>query len=226
MNDDDGVTGQRQSKAFELEAKHIALLSPSMGGPRRKSPQKPRKPPPPKVDPPELLIPVSEMTAERWAAWDWPADHLMLPWDKRKVALILWRRDGNICQVCGLKVDISLRKSHPGMASCDHIIPLRRYEAKYDTQHLNVWGNVKLAHLYCNTAHADFDARFIAVEDYRTMLRAATARFESTGSCPPPRTAMLGIDAPLLTPAWEAELLHGRPTGTFGEEWSDTRTEA
>lgn len=87
-----------------------------------------------------MLVPVSEMTAEMWAAWDWPADHVRLPSDRRKVALILWRRDGNICQVCGLKVDISLRKIHPGMASCDHVTPMRRYEPKYDTGHLNVWG--------------------------------------------------------------------------------------
>ncbi|MEZ2388573.1 HNH endonuclease [bacterium RCC_150] len=108
-----------------------------------------------------MLIPNEQMTDEKWAAWDWPVDHGKLPSDKRTVALILWRRDGNICQVCGLKVDIALRNRHPGMASVDHIIPMRRYAPKYETDHLNVWGNVRLSHLCCNIAHVDVDAELI-----------------------------------------------------------------
>ncbi|KRE72744.1 HNH endonuclease [Arthrobacter sp. Soil762] len=201
-------------------------VSPALGGPRRKSPRKPEpKGYVPKADPPELLIPHHEITDKTWAAWDWPADHARLPSKVRDVSLILWRRDGNICQICGLKVDISLRRGHPGMASPDHIVPLRRYEAKYPTDHLNVWGNVRLSHLHCNTAHSDFDARLIAVEDYRTMLRNATLLFEATGQCPPPKTSRPGRQAPFVTPAWEAEILHGRPTGIFGQEWATPATE-
>jgi 5-methylcytosine-specific restriction endonuclease McrA len=173
-----------------------------------------------------MLVPNEQMTDDMWAAWDWPADHVRLPSDKRTVALSLWRRDGNICQVCGLKVDIILRNRHPAMASADHIIPLRRYAPKYETDHLNVWGNVRLSHLCCNTAHADFDAEWIAVADYRKMLRLAVEQFETTGSWLPPKTGFLQLEAPLVTPAWQEETTNGRPTGSFGEEWTTPESSA
>lgn len=210
-------TEQPALKSFELTEEHLAGLPPSVGGPRRKTP---RKPPPPWQDPPELLIPNGEMTDEMWGSWDWPSDDEKLPSITRKVALMLWRRDGNICQVCGLIVDIHLRKSHPGMASPDHIVPVRRYEPKYDAAHLNAWGNVRLTHLHCNTAHADFSPELIAVEDYRQMLRTAVAQFESGGIARPPKTSMMRLSSPYVTPAWELEQVTGRPRGSFGEQWT------
>lgn len=147
-------------KSFELTEEQLAVLPPSMGGPRRKTPRKPHAP---WQDPPELLIPNDQMTDELWAAWERPLDHEKIPSNTRKVALMLWRRDGNICQLCGLSVEIHLRKSHPGMASPGHIVPVRRYDPEYDASHLNVWGNVRLTHLHCNTAHRDFGAELIAV---------------------------------------------------------------
>ncbi|MFE5836674.1 HNH endonuclease [Arthrobacter sp. NPDC056493] len=160
------------------------------------------------------------MTDEMWANWDWPPDHEKIPSNKRKTALILWRRDGNICQVCGLRVDIGLRNGHPGMASIDHINPVRRYAPASDVSNLNVWGNIRLAHLNCNTAHADFDPRLIALDDYRQMLRKAIDEFERQGIASPPKTAMTRRETPYVTPAWELEQRTGRPAGTFGEEWT------
>ena len=75
-----------EPKSLGLTDEQIALLPPSMGGPRRKSP---RKPVGPKVDPPEMLIPNEQITDEMWAAWNWPVDHGKLPSDKRTVALSL-----------------------------------------------------------------------------------------------------------------------------------------
>lgn len=208
---------QKELKAFVLSEAHLRLAPPSMGGPRRKSLRKPRGP---WQDPPDLLVPHHEMTEEIWMKWDWPSDHEKIPSNTRKVALILWRRDGNICQVCGLKVDILLRKSHPGMASVDHIIPVRRYAPPSDVSHLNVWGNVHLAHLHCNTAHADFSPELIAVADYRQMLRTAIGEFEGQGIARPPRTSMMRLTAPYMTEAWELEQATGRPAGLFGKEWT------
>jgi hypothetical protein len=146
------------------------------------------------------------------------AIHGRLPSSARKIALTLWRRDGNICQLCGLAVDIHLRKHHPAMASHDHVTPVRRYAPKYDASHLNVWGNVVLAHLFCNIAHADFPAEYIAVEDYRQMLKKAVDEFEPQDRFSPSETCMTGRTSPYETDAWEREQETGRPTGVFGQE--------
>lgn len=207
-------------KSFELTEEQLAVLPPSMGGPRRKTPRKPHAP---WQDPPELLIPNGQMTDELWAAWERPLDHEKIPSNTRKVALMLWRRDGNICQVCGLSVEIHLRKSHPGMASPDHIVPVRRYDPEYDASHLNVWGNVRLTHLHCNTAHRDFGAELIAVEDYRQMLRTAVREYEDKGNASPPETSWVHLSSPHVTQAWELEQTTGRPEGAFGEEWTTPR---
>ncbi|MDR6507734.1 hypothetical protein [Arthrobacter oryzae] len=210
--------GHQPPKFFELTADHLAVLPPSAGGPRRKTPRK-KYPYKPWEDPPELLIPNAQMTDELWAAWDWPPDHDRLPSNRRKVALTLWRRDGNICQVCGLTVDIHLRNGHPAMASQDHVSPLRRYAPKYNASHLEVWGNVVLAHLFCNMAHADFPAEYVAIEDYRRMLTTAVSQFELRGHASPPETFMTGRTSRYETAAWKREQITGRPSGTFGQEW-------
>jgi len=154
-----------------------------------------------------------------WADWVRPDETVRFPTNGRKTALILWRRDGNICQICGLTVDIALRNRHPGMASIDHVDPVRRYAGAYDKSVIDVWGNIRLAHLYCNTAHGDFDPRFIAVENYRRMLRAAIGMHDVGLPVGPPRTFGILRTEPLVTPEWIIEQETGRPTGGFGEEW-------
>ncbi|MEV7135841.1 hypothetical protein AB0N24_23525 [Arthrobacter sp. NPDC093128] len=216
MNEPDG---QQPLKSFELTKEQMATFRISTTGLPRKTPRK-KYPHKPWADPPELLIPNNQMTDELWAAWDWPADHGKLPSIPRKIALTLWRRDGNICQLCGLTVDIHLRNSHPAMASADHVTPLRRYAPHYDVSQLNVWGNVVLAHLHCNMAHVDFPAEYIAVEDYRRMLKTAFNQFELFGRANLPETSMMELTSPYQTQAWRNEQITGRPTGTFGQEWS------
>jgi hypothetical protein len=105
------------------------------------------------------------------------------------------------------------------MASQDHVSPLRRYAPKHDASHLEVWGNVVLAHLSCNMAHADFPAEYVAVEDYRRMLQTAVSQFELRGRASPPETFMAGRTSPYETAAWKREQVTGRPAGTFGKEW-------
>lgn len=75
------------------------------------------------------------------------------------------------------------------MATQDHLVPLRRYEPKYENAHLNVWGNVVLAHLYCTMALSDYPATLIAVADYRRMLQAAVQEFEFHGRTGIPETS-------------------------------------
>lgn len=56
----------------------------------------------------------------------------------------VYRRDHNICQLCGKKVDMKLKYPHKLSASIDHVIPL----SKGGTHR---YANVQLAHFRCNT---------------------------------------------------------------------------
>ena len=187
--------------------------------PRKKREYKPYQ------DPPEMLVPVAEMTDEMWAAWEWPADHDRLPTEKRKAALILWRRDGNICQVCGLTVDIRLRR-HPGAAEVDHVSPMG-WGTGFKKE-LDIWGNVQLAHSYCNRVHHNFDPALVAVADYRRALRRAIEAADAGRKAPiaPWQCRILFGAAPGLamvdpweTEAWRREQELGRPKAPFGREW-------
>ncbi|MGY3567950.1 HNH endonuclease [Sinomonas sp. RB5] len=180
----------------------------------------------PYQDPPEMLVPVSEMTEETWAEWEWPADHDRAPTIPRQAVLILWRRDGNICQVCGLTVDIRLRWPHPGSAQIDHLDPMGWRSGR--KRELDTWGNVQLAHAHCNSAHHNFDQHLIAVADYRHELRRAIeAAAEGRGAPMPPWTRRLargaaagpGMDGPWESEAWRREQELGRPKASFGQEW-------
>lgn len=58
-------------------------------------------------------------------------------------------RDGTNCGLCGLPVDMELRRSASNMcASVDHIIP-RSHGGTHEP------GNLQLAHLYCNQVKSD-----------------------------------------------------------------------
>lgn len=64
----------------------------------------------------------------------------------------LVKRDGNICHICGDKIDYEdytySNNSHfivgPNYPSIDHVVPISKGGA-------HIWKNVKLAHHYCNT---------------------------------------------------------------------------
>lgn len=106
------------------------------------------------------------------------------------------------------------------MASVDHIEPVRRYIPGPRASGLDLWGNVCLAHLHCNTAHGDFDPKLIAVEDYRRMLRTAIEQVKAGIGVGPPPIWIMQLTAPYVTPAWKQEQVTGRPTGLFGQEWT------
>lgn len=63
----------------------------------------------------------------------------------------LWNRDGGICQICGMPCnweDKAYGASGPTHPSIDHIVPLSKGGS-------HTWGNVQLAHHYCNSIKSD-----------------------------------------------------------------------
>lgn len=65
--------------------------------------------------------------------------------------LKVFERDGGVCQICGLPVDINARdgrKIYRDYPTVDHIIPLSHGG-------LHVWNNVQLAHMGCNAMKGD-----------------------------------------------------------------------
>ncbi len=58
------------------------------------------------------------------------------------------KRDKNVCQLCGKKVDWSADYNSDDYPSIDHVIPLA-------SGGLHEWGNVQLAHRGCNSVKSD-----------------------------------------------------------------------
>lgn len=58
--------------------------------------------------------------------------------------LQVFERDGWVCGICELSVDPELRWPEPGSVSLDHVVPLSLGGS-------HSYGNVRCAHLYCNT---------------------------------------------------------------------------
>ncbi|MEH0110762.1 hypothetical protein V6N00_13710 [Tersicoccus sp. MR15.9] len=151
-----------------------------------------------------------------------PDENVWAPKDTRRRAVKLWIRDGGICQICGLAVDISLRSIatqdggatlHPAMASVDHVVPGGG----------DWWGNLQLAHRWCNTVRNDNPPTIIAVQTYRDQLAKAieAAPFRATPE-PLVRRNFLArwLWTPVVDENWRAEVEHGRPAGEWGEEWT------
>ena len=57
-------------------------------------------------------------------------------------------RDGTLCAICGLEVDLSLRGRRPGAPSLDHVIPISAGGP-------HVLANAQLAHMGCNSRKGD-----------------------------------------------------------------------
>ena len=76
------------------------------------------------------------------------AKRLGLPAEKGVTLKKLYKRDGGICQICGLVCDYSGNGLSDLYPSIDHIIPLGR-----DTEKVggHTWANVQLAHRICNS---------------------------------------------------------------------------
>lgn len=54
------------------------------------------------------------------------------------------RAEHQVCWICGLPIDMALKKPHPGSWSMDHIIPVAMGGGLIDP------ANVRSAHLRCN----------------------------------------------------------------------------
>ena len=62
--------------------------------------------------------------------------------------LIVFERDGWICQICHHEIDRSAKWPHRSSPSVDHIVPLSRGGD-------HTWANVQCAHLGCNSSKCD-----------------------------------------------------------------------
>jgi len=155
----------------------------------------------------------------------WPTD-ARLPSNRRAAVTQLWERDGGICQICGCPVDLDLRFPHPSAATVDHVVPMRRYEGTKDKGHLDVWGNTRLAHNFCNLMQADRAEGLIAVGDYREARERAEMVLEMgirprapLASTDPELVRKLRLGVPLHSASWVEEQWRGRPTGSQGQIW-------
>lgn len=72
--------------------------------------------------------------------------------------MVIYRRDGFICQLCGQPVDISLPHTDPMSATLDHIHPLS-LKIGWIKSPGHVPSNVQLAHWKCNIDKGAVDIR-------------------------------------------------------------------
>ena len=72
--------------------------------------------------------------------------------DEQVVRAVVFERDGWVCHLCGGTIDPGLRGRHPMAATIDHVVPLARGGR-------HSYGNVKAAHLRCNSSRGDRDVR-------------------------------------------------------------------
>lgn len=79
----------------------------------------------------------------------------------------LAKRDNYKCQLCGGIVDMSKDTNDDWYGSIDHIVPI----SKGGT---HTWGNVHLAHRYCNTVKND-ERRWIFIDGNIKEVRPATS---------------------------------------------------
>ena len=67
----------------------------------------------------------------------------------------LARRDGNICQICGLMVDWSDKMKAKGTVICGPMYPSIDHIYPVSKGGMHAWNNVQLAHRKCNTYKSD-----------------------------------------------------------------------
>jgi len=77
------------------------------------------------------------------------------PWRRLQKRVI---RDNDLCWICGQLVDKSVRWPDPMSASVDHVIPLTMGGELADP------GNVRLAHMRCNSSRGNGSRRARRVE--------------------------------------------------------------
>lgn len=173
-----------------------------------------------------LMIPYDQLSPEQVEAINdiWRSEEpVPLPKDPRRSAVLVWHYWANICQLCGLRVDIALLPPHPGAASVDHIDGMSWSTGFKPERH--TYDNARLTHLHCNLTRMDADPGLIAVRDMRDEFLRAVAMYEKTGRRPQTlpwlRHRVLGLfleGVPFETPAYKHERTH-QPIKRYGKEW-------